>query len=534
MASELAVLTEALDPEGLRAASDALRERATGTGVVSEELVTEALAVAREAIRRSTGSWPSDAQVSHATRMQAGRVVGVPLAERRGPVLMLAAYMQCVAQAPVHVVVVDETLVETLAAQMTGAMNLLGVTVAAIGGSPEFADDKSAYSADIVIGSSARFAYDYLTDCLATGPEELIQTSRRVAIIADADIVLIEQATLTHFIAGDFVADATQYQRMKEFASLAVRGVHYDYAPGTSKLSFTATGLDLIEKNLGITDREDFSLLGVVQQLDDALIAKDLLQRGTDYDVRDGQVHSTPWLERQSRYSVGVLQAIEAKEGLFISDEHRPLSRMRTTDYFCLYDALTGIASTPVDRFAVELRERYSIEVSGGPAGQRGAGKRWSLRPGRLRSRDTQAELRAKERARDDTFAAVEVQHLDQVTALRMRFLEGPSPQDELKRIIDETTAGDARAAYREQEERLGAAGMDRLARLVPLAVLARLWREHLVELDILMQRYATGATGEPGSLDRYEAAASSRLATMLATFRQLVTHLVLDPTLAD
>ncbi|HEY3926052.1 MAG TPA: hypothetical protein VGL75_15925 [Acidothermaceae bacterium] len=533
MAAELAARMAALGPEGLRTASADVRERAKKSSSLSEELLTEALAVAREAIRRATGSWPSGSQVAHASRMRASHVVAVPATEGRGPVLMLAAYVHCLARRPVHVVAVDDTAAVNLAAQMTGVMDLLDVTVATIGDSPDFTNNSSAYGADLVVGSSARFAYDYLRDCLATGPEELIQLSRHVAIVADADIVLIEQATQTHVITGDFVADAWQYERMKEFARLAVRGIHYDYAPGTSQLLFMAVGLDLIEANLGITDREDLSLLGVVQQLDDALIAKDWLQRGVDYDVRDGQVHPAPQLQRQSRCSVGVLQAIEAKECLPLSDEHRPLSRMRTTDYFRLYDTLTGIVSVSVEAFAVELRERYRIEVSGSPDGQGRAAKRWSLLPTGTRRRDQLAALAARRRSRDDTIAAVEVEQLDQVTALRIRFMDGAAPQDELKHIIDEVIGPDATEAYRRQARRLGPDNMDRLARLVPLAVLAKLWREHLVELDILMQRYATGAS-ERRSLDRYQAAAASRYATMLVTFRQLVAQQVLNPTIGD
>jgi preprotein translocase subunit SecA len=536
VATELTALVEALDPESLLAASADLRERANESSSPSGELLTEALAVAREAIRRTTGSWPSDLQVMHASRMQAGHLVGVPVTEGRGPVLMLAAYVHCLVRPPVHVVAVDDTVVAALAAEMTGVMNLLGVTVAAIGDSPEFANDRSACGADIVIGSPARFCFDYLKDFQATSPDELIQPSRRVAIVADADVTLIEQATLIHVITGEFAADRSQYGRMKQFAEVAMRGIHYDYVPGTSQLLFTAVGLELTKANLGITDREDLSLLAVVQQLDDALIAKDWIQRGVDYEVLDGQVRPTPWLGRQRRYPVGVLQAIQAKEGLVISDEQRPMARMRVTDYFRLYDTLTGIATLPVDAFAVELRERYRIEPSGSPGGRNAAGKMSLLLSGRLRRRDelaTLAALAAERRSRDDATAAVEVAQLVQVTALRSRFLTTASPQDEIRPILDESSDEDAAEAYRRQEERFGPDNMDRLARLIPLTVLAKLWREHLVELDILMQRFASGA-GEPGSWDRYDAAAANRYATMLVTFRQLVTKHLLDPSIGD
>jgi preprotein translocase subunit SecA len=186
-----------------------------------------------------------------------------------------------------------------------------------------------------------------------------------------------------------------------------------------------------------------------------------------------------------------------------------------------------------VNAFAVELRERYRIEPSGSSGGRNAAGKMSLLLSGRLRRRDELATLAAERRSRDDATAAVEVAQLVQVTALRSRFLTTASPQDEIRPILDESSDEDAAEAYRRQEERFGPDNMDRLARLIPLTVLAKLWREHLVELDILMQRFASGA-GEPGSLDRYDAAAANRYATMLVTFRQLVTKHLLDPSIGD
>jgi len=188
-------------------------------------------------------------------------------------------------------------------------------------------------------------------------------------------------------------------------------------------------------------------------------------------------------------------------------------------------------------------------------------------------SQDNLADLAVKARAHDDTLTAVEVEHFAEITALRQRFLHAASPAGEVKHVIDQaiddylaespdmrqagrllfcfklgnvpahwarTTDSDwepivddvkaaAHSAYEHQEDRLGRERMDPLARAIPLAVLAKLWREHLVELDILTQRYAA-STDEPGSLARYKAAAANRYATMLAVFRELTAQHVLDP----
>jgi preprotein translocase subunit SecA len=740
--SELASHIEGLAPADLRAASASLITRTAGVSSLPDEFVAEALALAREAIRRATDSWPSDAQVLHAARMQAGHVVGVPVGDRRGPILILAAYLHCLVRASVHVVVVDNTLASSLANQMIGVMNLLGVTAAALSDSPDFAEDKAAYRADVVVGPSTRFCYDYLTDCLTLSPDELIQPSRRVAIVAEADVLLLDEATQLRIIGSDYVSDARQYERAKELASTAIRGVHYTYAPGTSRLNFTPTGLALIQESLGVTDLEELSLLRDVQHVYDAFIAKDSFQRGRDYQVRAGVVHPVPWLQRNLRYAAGILQAIEAKEDLFVSDENLAEARIRAGDYFRLYETLTGIASIPTGALAAELRQRYNIQVAdnpdelqsgevsvrrrewehaptrdaalvdmvaerhanhepvviatgspestahvsqllagakithtilapesehsiadgmanlgrpdavtiteGGtgrghdipictPAGEpampitvvgvgisRSAridrwlcalaanngggagvtffmlrrdhvgelnGKLWSLLPARLRrradgsyllplenkilrqSQDELAGRAVKTRLHDDTLAAVERQHFDRITALRQRFLAATSPADEVKPLIDQavreylagrpdmhevgrllvrfnlgavpahwanTTDADwsmvvddvsagAGTAYQRQEARLGHERMGQMARAVALAVIAKLWREHLVELDILMQRYAVAAE-EPGSMARYETAAASRYATMMATFRQLLAQHVLDP----
>lgn len=741
--SELALLMQDLDLEGLRSASAALRDRATATSAPSDDLVGEALAVAREAVRRATGAWPSDDQVMHAARMQAGRVVGVPIAEGRGPVLVMAAYLHCLMRAPVHVVVVDDTLAATLAPPLIEVMSLLGVSAAALTDSPDFADDRAAYRAEVVIGSSARFCYDYLTDCLAISPPEIIQPSRRVAIVGEVDIVLLDEATQLRVIGGEYVADARQYEQVRDLARTAIKGVHYTYAAGTSRLEFTPAGLALIQETVGVTDVENLSQLRVVQQVFDAFVAKDWLQRGRDYQVRDGTVLPAPSLQRNARYVAGVLQSIEAKEDLFVSDENRPSARIRTCDYFRLYETLTGFASNPTRALAAELGHRYNLEAVGesegsesdnvalrrrewehvpardaalmsviaechadhGPvviatgspettthvsqlltatgithtilspgsehsiangmaslgrpdavtiteagtgrghdmptgtdaagrpglpitvvgvgisrsvrvdqwlcglaASNGGAGevtifqlrsnrvgnlqeKLWSRLPGRLRrradgtyllplenkilrqSQDHLADLAVKARSDDDALTAVEIEHFADMTALRQRFLDAASPADEVKHVIDEaideylaespdmrqagrllsrfklgnvpahwatTTDSDwervvddvkaaAHSAYQRQEDRLGRERMDPTARAIPLAVLAKLWREHLVELDILMQRYAP-STNEPGSLARYEAAAANRYTTMLATFRELTAQHVLDP----
>jgi preprotein translocase subunit SecA len=299
--------------------------------------------------------------------MQAGHVVGVPVGDRRGPILILAAYLHCLVRASVHVVVVDNTLASSLANQMIGVMNLLGVTAAALSDSPDFAEDKAAYRADVVVGPSTRFCYDYLTDCLTLSPDELIQPSRRVAIVAEADVLLLDEATQLRIIGSDYVSDARQYERAKELASTAIRGVHYTYAPGTSRLNFTPTGLALIQESLGVTDLEELSLLRDVQHVYDAFIAKDSFQRGRDYQVRAGVVHPVPWLQRNLRYAAGILQAIEAKEDLFVSDENLAEARIRAGDYFRLYETLTGIASIPTGALAAELRQRYNIQVADNP-----------------------------------------------------------------------------------------------------------------------------------------------------------------------
>jgi preprotein translocase subunit SecA len=740
--SELALRMQDLDREGLRSASAALRERATARSALSDDLVGEALAVAREAARRATGAWPSDDQVMHAARMQAGRVVGVPIAEGRGPVLMMAAYLHCLMRAPVHVVVVDDSLAATLATQLIEVMGLLGVTAAALSDSPDFADDRAAYRAEVVIGSSTRFCYDYLTDCLAISRQEIIQPSRPVAIIAEADIVLLDEATQRRVIDGEYAADARQYERVNALASTATQGVHYTYMPGTSRLGFTPAGLTLIQETLGVTDVEDLSQLRVVQQIHDAFIAKDWLQRGRDYEVLDGAVHPTPRLQRNARYTAGVLQSIEAKEDLFVSAENRPSARIRTCDYFRLYETLTGFASNPTRALAAELSHRYNLELSenpggpeadnvplrrrewehapardaalmsviaerhadhgpvviatgspetttrvsqlltatgiahtilspgsdhsiadgianmgrpaaitvteagtgrghdlpspiayGGPStpmtvvgvgisrsvrvdqwlcaiaasnggagevtffqlrsdriGQRHA-RLYSWLPARLRKRadgtyllllenrilqqsqDNLANLAVKARSDDDALTAVEIEHFAEITALRRRFLDAASPADEVRHVIDQaiddylaerpdirragllllrfklgnvpaqwaTTTDSgwervvddvkaaAHSAYERQEDRLGAERMDELVRAVPLVVLAKVWREHLVELDILMQRHAA-SIDQPGSPARYEAATANRYATMLATFRELTAQHVLDP----
>ena len=744
--SELALLMEDLDPEGLRVASAALRERVTATSALSDDLVGEALAMAREAVRRATGTWPSDDQVMHAARMQAGRVVGVAVAEGRGPVLMLAAYLHCLVRAPVHVVVVDDSLAATLATPLVEVMSLLGVSAAALSDSPDFADDRDAYRVDVVIGSSTRFCYDYLTDCLAVSPQEIIQPSRRVAIIAEADVLLLDEATQLRVIGGESVADARQYGQAKYLADTAIKGVHYTYAPGSSRLAFTPAGLVLVQETLGVTDVEDLSQLRVVQQIFDALIAKDWLQRGRDYEVRDGAVHPMPWLQRNARFAAGVLQSIEAKEDLFVSDEDLPSARIRTCDYFRLYETLTGFGSDPTRALKAELAQRYNLELSETPgdldlakvsvrrreweyapardtalmsviaerhadhgpvviatgsaettthvsqlltatgiahtilspgsehsiangianigrpdavtiteagtgrghdmptatdadgpstpitvlgvgisrsarvdqwlsaiaASNGGAGevtifqlqsnrvgklhaKLWSRLPAPLRKRadgtyllplenkilrqsqDNLADLAAKARSDDDTLTAVEREHSAEIAALRERFLDAANPAAEVKHLIDQaiddhlaenpdmrqagkllsrfklgnipahwatTTDNDwervvdvvkaaAHNTYQRQEAWLGRDRMDPLARAIPLAVLAKLWREHLIELDILMQRYAA-STDEPGSLTRYEAAAANRYATMLATFRELTAQHVLDPEILD
>ena len=343
--------------------------------------------------------------------------------------------------------------------------------------------------------------------------------------------MLIEEATLLRVIAGDYVADAGQYERMKELADGAVRGVHYRYRRGVRRLEFSAVGLDLIQQTLGVTDLEDFSLLRVAQQVDDAFVAKDWLRRGVDYEVRDGGVHPVPSLQRNIRYETGILQAIEAREDLFVSDEALPLARIRVSDYFRLYGTLTGFASLPTPELATELRQRYNIELLDIPEDTTPAedsvrgGKPWSRLPGwpRRRAEDTDPSLRDK-RSRDDRLTAIENQHFEQITALRLRFLETANPQDDIKRILDDATL----SAYGRQEERLGHEGMDQRARAVPLAVLAKLWSEHLAELDILMQRYAA-ATQAPGALARYETAAASRYTTMLSTFPRLVARYILD-----
>ncbi len=360
----------ALGDEGLRARTDILRARVAG-GETLDDVLVPAFATVREAARRTLGLRHFDVQLLGGMVLHDGAIAEMRTGEGKTLVSTLAVYLAALAGQGVHVVTVNEYLARRDAEEMGRVHRFLGLTVGVIAHGIAPAERKAAYAADVTYGTNNEFGFDYLRDNMAFDTASTVQRGHACAILDEVDSILIDEARTPLIISGPAEGGGVLCIQMDMLAR-QLRPVHVEVDEKRRSATLTEAGEDEAESILGsmgfLEDGSPYDEANatVVQHLRQALLARNLYHRDRDYVVRDGEVVivdvGSGRMMPGRRYSDGLHQAIEAKEGVQVKDETMTLASITFQNYFRLYGRLSGMTGTASTE-ANEFGSTYGLDV---------------------------------------------------------------------------------------------------------------------------------------------------------------------------
>ena len=374
-----------LSDEELRGTTAALRERLEN-GESLDELLFEAYAAVREARWRESQQRMFDVQMMGGIVLHEGDIAEMKTGEGKTFVAALALYLNGLPGTGVHLVTTNDYLAKRDAEWNRPVFERLGMTVGFIQNMMPFAERREAYAADITYGTNSEFGFDYLRDNMAVSKEGLVQRSHAFAIVDEVDSILIDEARTPLIISGEPETAATTYydfaRIVKELTGAPatrksekgedeteLSGADYLYDEKHKTVSPAQTAIDTIERALGIENLYDPRNVQLVNHLIQALKAESLYQRDVDYVIQDGEVkivdEFTGRIMEGRRWSDGLHQAVEAKEGVRIQEENVTLATITLQNYFRLYEKLagmTGTAKTEEKEF-VEIYNLHVVEI---------------------------------------------------------------------------------------------------------------------------------------------------------------------------
>jgi len=356
-----------LSDDALRAKTDEFRARLRD-GETLEDLLPEVFAVAREAARRAVGMRPFDVQVMGAVVLHQGSIAEMKTGEGKTLVATMPVYLNALAGQGVHLVTVNDYLAGRDAAWMGPVYEMLGLSVGALQNSMDEADRRAAYQADVTYGTNSEFGFDYLRDNMVLRLDQQVQRGHQYCIVDEVDSILIDEARTPLIISGPGERAAKTYYDFARIARRLKPGEEEDYEVDEKKrtVAITEKGLARVERELGIDNIYEDLSGQLVNHLMQALKAAAFFKRDVDYLLQDGEVkiidEFTGRVLEGRRYSEGLHQAIEAREGVRIKEENQTLATITLQNYFRLYDKIAGMTGTAVTE-ADEFREIYNMEV---------------------------------------------------------------------------------------------------------------------------------------------------------------------------
>ena len=357
----------ALTDEELRGKTAEFRERLT-KGETLDDLLPEAFAVCREAAYRSVGMKHFKVQIIGGIALHQGRIAEMKTGEGKTLVATLPAYLNALEGKGVHVITVNDYLAKRDAEWMGKIYTFLGMTVGCVIHGISDKTRKAAYRADITYGTNNEFGFDYLRDNMVIYADQLTQRDLNFAIIDEVDSILIDEARTPLIISGQGDDSTDLYRIANKFVNTLREGEDADYTieEKEKRVSLTDEGVTKAEKFFDIENFGDPENMEINHHVVEALKAKAIMKRDVDYIVKDGEIvivdEFTGRLMFGRRYSNGLHQAIEAKEGVLVRSESKTLATITLQNYFRMYNKLagmTGTAKTEEDEF----REIYNMDV---------------------------------------------------------------------------------------------------------------------------------------------------------------------------
>ncbi len=331
-----------------------------------DDLLPEAFAVVREASHRTLGKRHFDVQLVGGVAMHWGHIAEMRTGEGKTLAGTLPAYLNALAGEGVHIVTVNDYLAKRDAEWMGAIYRFLGLDVGVILASMTPWERRPNYAADITHGTNNEFGFDYLRDNMALSRDELVQRGHYFAIVDEVDSILVDEARTPLIISGPAEQGARWYQQFARIVPRLAKDAHYEVDEGKHTVAVTEEGVARVEETLGIDNLYDSLNTPLVQHLQNAIRAKELYRRDRDYIVRDGEVlivdDFTGRVLEGRRYSEGLHQAIEAKEGVRIKEENQTYATITLQNYFRLYGKLAGMTGTAKTEEA-EFNHIYKLGV---------------------------------------------------------------------------------------------------------------------------------------------------------------------------
>ena len=377
-ATELEAQIQELSDEALRAKTEEFRQRLK-EGATLDQLLPEAFAVVREAARRTLKMRHFDVQLIGGITLHKGMIAEMRTGEGKTLVATLPAYLNALSGEGVHIVTVNEYLAQRDADWMGPVYRFLGLTVGVIKNAQNAQEKRAAYACDITYGTNNEFGFDYLRDNLAYRLDERVQRSLSFAIVDEVDSILIDEARTPLIISGPAEESTELYLRINELVPRLTRQMQEE-GPGdfavdekTKQVHITEAGHEHVEQLMlqsGLL-KEGESLydpanIRLMHHLNAALRAHALYRRDVEYIVRGGEVIIVDEFTGRTmpgrRWSDGLHQAIEAKEGVRVREENQTVASITFQNYFRLYKKLSGMTGT-ADTEAPEFLQIYGLEV---------------------------------------------------------------------------------------------------------------------------------------------------------------------------
>ncbi len=366
LANGLESVYEAMSDEELRSLTDDFRARRED-GEDLDSLMPEAFAAVREAARRTLGQRHFDVQLMGGAALHWGNIAEMKTGEGKTLVATLPAYLNALDRQGVHIVTVNDYLARYQSDLMGRVFRFLGVETGCIltGMTPE--ERRAQYAADVTYGTNNEFGFDYLRDNMAMSKEDLVQRGHAYAIIDEVDSILIDEARTPLIISGP--AQGVNVRWYGEFAAIVrslKREEDYEVDEKKRTVGILEPGVDKVEKALGVDNLYSAENTPLIAFLNNALKAKELFKRDKEYVVLNGEVdivdEHTGRLLKGRRYSEGLHQAIEAKEGVAVQAENQTFASITLQNYFRLYTKLSGMTGTAQTE-AAELHGTYGMNV---------------------------------------------------------------------------------------------------------------------------------------------------------------------------
>ncbi|HNI34748.1 MAG TPA: preprotein translocase subunit SecA [Microthrixaceae bacterium] len=363
-----------LDDAALAHKTIEFRER-LARGEDLDNLLIEAFAVTREAASRVIGQRHYDVQLMGGAALHFGWVAEMKTGEGKTLVSSLPVYLNGLTGTGMHVITVNDYLARRDSEWMGQIHKFMGLTVGLVVPETYDPDHKRAqYACDITYGTNNEFGFDYLRDNMAASRAEQVQRGHSYAIVDEVDSILIDEARTPLIISGQLADAAKLYYRFASIVRGLKRDVDYEVDEEKRTVSPLESGIEKVEKALGIENMYDDVSSNLVHQLTVALKAKELFHRDKDYLIADGEVkivdEFTGRVLEGRRWSEGIHQAVEAKENVRIKEESQTLATITLQNYFRLYDKLAGMTGTAQTE-AAELMNTYNLQVVSIPTHRR-------------------------------------------------------------------------------------------------------------------------------------------------------------------